>query len=163
MAILSKTCKPNDFESHNSLKLSLKFCWLWIFHQIKLSWHSCSMWEKPGWLNWFCQFLCERTSSFNLKAFYYFCAWSRNLCEFTFARDLSLENSADSYLCFRLALLHSVPYFFFLYRSPPSCLCTIFYFVSSNIDEVLLIKPSANVFVFGDYNVHDKDWERSEY
>ena len=25
-----------------------------------------------------------------------------------FARDLSLENSADSYLCFRLALLHSV-------------------------------------------------------
>ena len=24
----------------------------------------------------------------------------------------SLENSADSYLCFRLALLHSVPYFF---------------------------------------------------
>ena len=25
-----------------------------------------------------------------------------------FARDLSLENAADSYLCFRLALLHSV-------------------------------------------------------
>ena len=24
----------------------------------------------------------------------------------TFAQDLSLENSADSYLCFRLALLH---------------------------------------------------------
>ena len=32
-----------------------------------------------------------------------------------FAWDLSLENSADSYLCFRLALLHSVSYFFFLY------------------------------------------------
>ena len=32
-----------------------------------------------------------------------------------FALDLSLENSADSYLCFRLALLHSVSYFFFLY------------------------------------------------
>ena len=29
-----------------------------------------------------------------------------------FARDLSLENSADSYLCFRLASLHSVPPFF---------------------------------------------------
>ena len=29
-----------------------------------------------------------------------------------FAQDLSLENSADSYLCFRLALLHSVSYFF---------------------------------------------------
>ena len=32
-----------------------------------------------------------------------------------FNRDLSKKNSADSYLCFRLALLHSVPYFFFLY------------------------------------------------
>ena len=32
-----------------------------------------------------------------------------------FAWDLSLENSADSYLCFQLALLHSVSYFFFIY------------------------------------------------
>ena len=32
-----------------------------------------------------------------------------------FPRDLSLETSADSYLCFRLDLLHSVSYFFFLY------------------------------------------------
>ena len=37
-----------------------------------------------------------------------------------FAQDLSLENSADSYLCFGLALVHSVSYFFFLYRSPSS-------------------------------------------
>ena len=33
------------------------------------------------------------------------------------AWELSLENSADSYLCFLLALLHSVSYFVFLYRS----------------------------------------------
>ena len=33
----------------------------------------------------------------------------------SFAWDLSLENSEDSYLRFRLALLHSVSYFFFLY------------------------------------------------
>ena len=75
-----------------------------------------------------------------------------------FARDLSLENSADSYLCFRLALLHSVSYFFVLYRSPSSALCTVFYSISSNIDEVLSINPSANVFVFGDFNIHHKDW-----
>ena len=75
-----------------------------------------------------------------------------------FAWDLSLENSADSYLCFRLALLHSVSYFFFLYRSPSSALCTVFDSISSNIDEVLSINPSANVFVFGDFNVHHKDW-----
>ena len=74
-----------------------------------------------------------------------------------FARDLSLENSADSYLCFRLALLHSC-HFFFFYRSPSSALCTVFYSISSNIDEVLSINPSANVFVFGDFNAHHKDW-----
>ena len=75
-----------------------------------------------------------------------------------FARDLSLGNSMDSYSYFRLALLHSVSYFFFLYRSPSSSLCTIFDSISSNIDEVPSINPSANVFVFGDFNVHHKDW-----
>ena len=48
-------------------------------------------------------------------------------------------------------------YFFFLYRTPSS-LCTFFYSISSNIDEVLSINPSASVFVFGDFNVHHKDW-----
>ena len=75
-----------------------------------------------------------------------------------FARDLSLENSADSYLCFRLALLHSVSYFFFPYRSPSLPLCTVFCSVSSNIGEVLSISQSAIVFVFGDFNVYHKDW-----
>ena len=65
------------------------------------------------------------------------------------AQDISLENFADSYLCFRLALLHSVSY---------SSLLTVFDSISSNIDEVLSINPSANVFVFGDLNVHHKDW-----
>ena len=66
---------------------------------------------------------------------------------FPLAPDLSLENSADSYLCFRLALLHSVSYFFFLYRSPSSSLRTVFDSILSNIDKVLLINPSANDFV----------------
>ena len=75
-----------------------------------------------------------------------------------FTRDLSLENSADSYLCFQLALLHSVSYFFFLYRSPSSSLCMVFDSISSSIDEVLSINLSGNVFVFGDFNIHHKDW-----
>ena len=75
-----------------------------------------------------------------------------------FAQDLSLENFADSYLRFRLPLLHSVSYFFFLYQSPSLSLCMVFDSISSNIDEVLSINPSANVFVFGDFNVHHKDW-----
>ena len=34
----------------------------------------------------------------------------------------------------------------------------VFDSISSSIDEVLSIKPSANVFVFGEFNVHHKDW-----
>ena len=34
----------------------------------------------------------------------------------------------------------------------------VFDSISSNIDEVLSINPSANIFVFGDFNVHQKDW-----
>ena len=75
-----------------------------------------------------------------------------------FAKDLSLENSADSYLCFWLALLLSVSYSFFLYQSPSLSLCMVFGSISSNIDEVLSIIPSANVFVFGDFNIHHTDW-----
>ena len=76
----------------------------------------------------------------------------------SFTRDLSLENSADSYLCFRPALLHFVSYFFFLYQSPSSSLCMVFDSISSNIDEFLSINPSANGFFFRDLNVHHKDW-----
>ena len=69
-----------------------------------------------------------------------------------FTQDLSLENSADSYLCFRLAFFHSVSYFFFLYRSPSLFLCMVFDSISSNIN------PFANVFVFGDFSIHHKNW-----
>ena len=74
-----------------------------------------------------------------------------------FAQDLSLENSANSYLCFQLTLLRSVSYFL-LSQSPSSPLCMVFYSVSSNINEVLSVNSSANVFVFGGFNVHHKDW-----
>ena len=49
-------------------------------------------------------------------------------------------------------------YFYFLYRSPSSTLCRAFDSISSNINEVLSINSSANVFVFGDFNVPHKDW-----
>ena len=73
-----------------------------------------------------------------------------------FARDLSLENSADSYLCFQtgftslsvLLLLLSITFFVF---------CTVFDSISSDLDEVLSTNPSANVFVFGHFNVHHKN------
>ena len=44
---------------------------------------------------------------------------------------------------------------FFLSRSPSLILCMVFDSISSNIDGVLSINPSANIF--GDFNVHHKD------
>ena len=36
-------------------------------------------------------------------------------------------------------------------------LCTVFDSISSKIDKVLSVNPSAEVFVFADFNVHYKD------
>ena len=74
-----------------------------------------------------------------------------------FVQDLSLENSADSYVFIWLYFTQCLT-FFPLNRSTSSYLCTVFYSISSNVDEVLSINPLANVFVFGDFNIHHKDW-----
>ena len=168
MAILSKACKPDNFESHNSLKLS--FTNIRGLRSNFVDGESFLESNSPGILALCETNLDDSTDSGNFSVTGYLplirkdsSTHMHGLAVYVkeglpFARDLSLENSADSYLCFRLALLHSVSYFFFLYRSPSSSLCTVFDSISSNIDEVLSIKASANVFVFGDFNVHHKDW-----
>ena len=136
-----------------------EFCWLWIFPWIKLSWHSCSMWDKAGWLKWFWPFLCERLSSFNPEGLQYSYAWSHSLCErgTSFCKG-SISRKLCRFLGFQLALFHSVFYFFHLYQSPSSSLCMFFDSISLNINEVLSINPSVNVLVSGDFNIHHKDW-----
>ena len=57
-----------------------------------------------------------------------------------------------------MTLLRSVSYFFFFYQSSSLSFCTAFDSISSTIDEILSINPSANVFVFGYFNVHHYDW-----
>ena len=75
-----------------------------------------------------------------------------------FAQKLSLQNLVDSFLCFRLGLLHSVSKFFFLCWSPSASLYAVFDSISCNIYEVLSINKSVNLFYFGDFNVHHKEW-----
>ena len=150
MIILSKVCKPDSFESQNSktwlyqyFRFSFQYCWIWIFLWFKCSWHSCSMWEKLEWLNRFWQFLCEGLSSFDSEGFCYSREWSSSFCEggiSTCMRSISIK-VWGLFTSFRLALLHSVSYFFFLYWSP-SVLCEAFYIVSSNIENVLSIDQS---------------------
>ena len=120
--------------------------WMEIFPWIKLSWHSCSLWDTLSWINWFWQFLCEGLSSFNAKRFYYSYAWSCSLCErrTSFCTGL-ITRKLCRFLCFRQALLHLVFCFFFLYQSlsPSLSLCTVFDSISSNIDEILSIHTST--------------------
>ena len=167
MAILSKACKPDNFELQNSLKLNFMNIW-----GLRLNFVDCESFlesNSPDILALYETNLDEsidlgnfsvRLSSFNPKGF---TTHMRGLPVYvkeglTFAWDLSLENSVDSYVCFRLTLLHSWSYFFFLYRSPSLSLCMVFCSISSNIDQVLSINPSANVFLFADFDAHHKDW-----
>ena len=65
---------------------------------------------------------------------------SKNFCGFLFSTGFT------SFSVF----ISSIDHLFGLYA--------VFDAISSNIDEVLSIDPSANIFVFGDFNVHHKDW-----
>ena len=83
--------------------------------------------------------------------------------QFMLKKDFFLNGLISRKLCRDLLMFstgftpHSV-LMFFLYRSPSSSLCTVFYSISCNIDEVLSINSSANVFEFGHLNIHHKDW-----
>ena len=124
MAILSKGWQPDSFEPHNSLKLSFTntrgLCSNFVECESFLESNS------PDILA-----LCETnlddsidSGNFSVRGYLPLIrkdsiTHMHGLAVYVkeglpFARDLSLENSADSYLCFQLALLHSVSYFFFL-------------------------------------------------
>ena len=134
-----------------------QFCWMWIFPWIKLSWHSCSMWNKFWWFDWFWRFLCEGWSSFNPKRLYYSYAWSCSLCERKtsfctglisrkLCRFLFMFSTGFTSLSVLLLFPLSITFFVFVHS-----------FWSYFIDQVLSITPS-DMFVFGDFNVHHKDW-----
>ena len=148
MTILSKGCKPDNFESHNSLKLSftsiLGLCSNFVDCESFLESNSHDI---PALFE---TNLDDSIDSGNFFVNGYFPLIQKDSIThmdgltlyvkegLPFALDLSLENSADSYLYFLLALHPSVSYFFFLNRSPSLSLCTIFDYISSTIDNLLM-------------------------
>ena len=118
-----KRCKPDNFEPHNFLRLS--------FMNIKvLNFVKCESFLESNSLDILA--LCETnlddsivSGNFSVSGYLPFIqkgsiAHMHGLAVYVkkglpSARDLSLENSAHFYLCFRLALLDSVSYFFFFY------------------------------------------------
>ena len=118
MTILLKSCKPDNFESHNSVKLTFT-----NIQGLRSNFVDCESFlesNSPDILA-----LCETnlddsidSGNFSVRGYLPLIrndsgTHMHGLAIYVkeglpFARDLSLENSADSYLCFRLALLHCV-------------------------------------------------------
>ena len=135
MAISLEVCKPDTFEQHDFLKLSFTNIW-----GLRSNFVECESFLESNSSDILA--LCETNlddsiDSGNFSMRCYLPLMQKNsgthlhgLAVYVkeglpFARDWSPENSVDSYLCFWLALLHSVSYFFFLNQSF-SLLCMVF-------------------------------------
>ena len=125
MAILSKGCKPDNFEPHNSLKLSFT-----NIREQRPNFVECESFlesNSPDILA-----LCETNlddsiDSDNFSVSVYLTLIQKDSITnmhspviymkegLTFAQDLSSENSPDSYLCLQPALLQSASYFILFY------------------------------------------------
>ena len=142
-----KRCKPDNFEAHDSLKPSFtNICWLCLnFVECESFLES----NSPNILALHETNLGDSVDSGNFSVMGYFpLIWKDSIThmhglavyvkeQLPFAQDLSLENFTDSYLCFWLALLHSVPCFLFLYWLPSSSSYAILDSILSTIDKVL--------------------------
>ena len=122
LSVLSKWRKLDNFESLNSLKLIFT-----NIRDLRLNFVECESFlesNSSGILALYEINLSDSTDSGNFSARDYLSLFGKNsvirmhgLAVYVkeglpIARDLSLENSASSYLCFRLPVLHSVSYIF---------------------------------------------------
>ena len=125
-------CKPDNFEPHNSLKLSFT-----NIRGFRSNFVQCGSFLESNSPDIFA--LCETnlddsidSGNFSVRGYLpltrkdsitHMHGLAVNVKEgLPFAQDLFLEKSADSYLCFQLNLLHSVSYFFsfcHLFSIPP--------------------------------------------
>ena len=168
MAILSKACKPDNFESHNSLKLSFT-----NIRGLRSNFVDCESFlesNSPDILA-----LCEtnlngsiNSSNFSARGYLPLIRKDSSthidrLAVYVkeglhFAWDLSPETPQSlTYVFDWLYFTHCLTFYCSIEHLLQS-LCTVFYFISSNIDEVLSINSSANLLVFGDFSDHHKDW-----
>ena len=145
MAILSKTCKPDHFELHNSLKLS--FANIWGLRSNFVACKSFFEWNSPDILA-----LCEinlddsiDSGNFSVRGFLPLIRKDSS----TYMHDLAVMWRRDfllhgtylwktlqipTHVCFGLALLCSVFNFSFLYQSPSSSLCMV---ISNDLTQMV--------------------------
>ena len=109
---------------------------------------------------WEVCFYGKQIINFNLKGFCYSFAWSCSLCEGR--TNFYMGLMSWKLWVFLLMFLTGFTSLSVLFLFPLSLtflsLCTVFDAISSDMGEVLLINPSANVFVFGNFNLYRRDW-----
>ena len=162
MTILSKGCKPDDLELHNSLRLS--------FTNIKAlssNFVDCESFLESKSPDIFALFETNLDGSIETVRGYLSLmdstthAWSHSLCE---GRTSFCMGQISRKLCrFLLSTVFDRLDFTQCLTSFPLSITFVLFMhvfnsVSCNIDGVLSINPSADVFVFGDFNNHHKDW-----
>ena len=118
MVILWKECKPDNFEPYKSLKLS--FTNIWGLHSNFVECEYCFESNSPDILTPCKINLDDLIDPGNFSVRCYLPLIRKDSIThmyglevylkegLPFVQDLPLENSSDSYLCFWLALLHSV-------------------------------------------------------
>ena len=156
MAILSKGHKPDNFEPHDLLKLS--------FTNICSNFVECESFLKSNSPDILA--LCEpnlddsiNSGNFSVKGYLFLIqkdsvTHMHGLAVYVkeglpFAQDLPLENSADFYTSFRLALLHCVLLLFLC--------CYVWLLILFHL-TCMRFSQSTHLFVFGDFSTHHKDW-----
>ena len=157
MAILSKGCKPGNFESRNSLKLSFT-----NIRGLRSNLIECESFVESNFLDILA--LCETNLDDSIGFGKFSVRGSIRKDSFThmhslavyvkeglpFAQGLLILNYVFNWLTsLSVLLLFPLSITFF-------CLYARFLIILSNIDEVLSINPSADVFVFGNFIVHHK-------
>ena len=116
MTILSKACKRDNFELHNSLKLS--FLNIWGLHSNFVDCVSFLESNSPDILALHETNLDDSIDSGNFSVTGYLLLIQKNSSNHMHGLavyvkeglpwDMSLKNFTDSYSCFQLVLLHSV-------------------------------------------------------
>ena len=157
MAILSKGCKPDNFEPHNSLKLSFT-----NIRGLRSNFVECESFLESNSPNILA--LCETnlddsidSSNFSVRGYFpliqkncYSYAWFHSLSEGRASLCMGLISRK---IC-RFLLMFSTGFTSFSVLTIFPLLITFFVFMqgfsSSFVNKVLSINPSTNVFVFGE-------------
>ena len=137
MAISLKGCKSDNFEPHNSLKLSFT-----NIRGLRSNFVECESFlesnslDKFGWLKWFLEFLCEGLSFFKPKGFCYSYTWSYSLCKVrsSFCTGHISRKLCQFLLMFLTGFTPLSVLLLLLYPQLSLSLCMVFDTVSSNIE-----------------------------